>query len=393
MTNKIKVPGGELEKAAAGEVTRACRTLTDTVGGLFERWTIKGNTEAKVEAAERAKDIEQERAVRRGKELASARREAELDEVKHADRLARAGGRLTAEWQRDQKNVESVAALGIELANNDPDGDSERVLDGDWLLRFFQYAASVDDDQLRAVMARVLADASISSRPLTSRRAIDTIRFFEASSYNSFQFVARELAIFKEVPSAYLRMKHENSPPDFDMSELIELGLIKLEHAKSLLLSVGGLDLHFAFAQRQTFTFELVKLTQTGREIAALLYSDVRSRFPRGTSTIDYELIWTIQKNLELNRRQVKSVAAAIVQEASSFWDFSYSVTLHRPSVKSETIFRGVRDDIMKPFGIPDLDLSRYDIDPLLLDFSQVIVEEFRYFDEMQLPNMIHDPM
>ncbi len=204
MSDGLKLPGTEIERAAAGELTRAGKTLFGAVAGLFERWTIVGNTEAKARAAERAKDIEQEGRLRREKELTAEHRAADLDEINYRLQLEqRAIGRLQAGWLRDQENVEFVARLGIDFANKDPDGEKERQLDNDWLLRFFQYAATVDDAQLQAVMARALADASIADRPLTSRRAIDTIRFFEISSYKSFQFVARDLTLFGELPVSY----------------------------------------------------------------------------------------------------------------------------------------------------------------------------------------------
>lgn len=393
MSDELKLPGTEIERAAAGEITRAGNTLIGALAGLLERWTIIGNTEAKARAAERAKDIEQEGTLRREKELTATRRESELDEIEYRYSLAqRATGRLQALWLQDQENAEKIARFGIALANEDPEGDKERPLDNDWLLRFFQYASTVDDTQLQAVMARVLADASIANRPLTSRRAIDTIRFFETSSYKSFQFIAQELTLWGSVPVSYFSLRQNSAPPDFDMSELIELGLIKRERHKSFTLSLGKLRAIFTFAPRQTFSFELVLLTQIGREIASLLYPEVRRRFPSGVQNIDAHELWIIQKKLGLSEKHVQAAAIAIVQEASDYWDISYDIFLQTDSTQTYTVFHGVRNNIHKPYSIPDLDFADHRIDPQLSSYAQIIVNEFRYFDERQLPNLNTDP-
>ena len=393
MSDGFKLPGTEIERAAAGELTRAGKTLFGAVAGLFERWTIMGNTEAKARAAQRAKDIAQEGTLRREKELTAARRAAELDEIEYRYQLGqRAFGRLQAGWLRDQENVETVARLGIDFANNDSDGEKERQLDNDWLLRFFQYAATVDEAQLQKVMARALADASIADRPLTSHRAIDTIRFLEASSYKSFQFAARDLTIFGALPVPYFSLRRSAAPSDCDMSALIELGLVKIERRKSFELSLGSLTFNFTFAPRQTFAFEIILLTQIGREIAALLQPVVRRRFPPTYQNPDALALWHIQKDLGLNDKLVQAAAIAIVQEASDYWDLACDIFVRTAPNKAHTVYRGTRDAIQKPYAIPDLDFTGQQIDAHLSTLAQIVVHEFRYFDERQLPNLDVEP-
>lgn len=391
MSDEIKIPGAEIERAAAGELTRAGQTLLGAVAGLFERWTIVGNVEAKAKAVERAKDIKQEGALKRQKNLAEARYAAKLAEIESRARLEqRAAGRLQAGWLRDQENVETIARQGIEYANQESDAEPTRQLESDWLLRFFQYAATVDDQQLQAVMARALADASIASKPLTSRRAIDTIRFFEATSYQSFQFVAKELTLFGIVPTSYFSLRRSAAPADFDLSELLELGLIKLERSKFINLALGQLTFNFTIAPRQAFTFECVMLTQIGREIAALLFPEVRNRFPASNHSLDTQVLWGIQTNLAINEPQVEAAATAIVQEASDYWDIACHI-FYRTTGEARTLFQGSRDAIEQPFGIPDLDFSDQQVEPYLCVLANIVTGAFRYFDEQQLPSMIFD--
>lgn len=391
----FKLPGTEIERSLAAAVTAAGQVLINTLDGLLKRWTIARNTEAGARAAELAKDIKQTGTLRRKKELMAARRASELEERAHRYKLTlleRAIGRLETTLLRDQINVETIANMGIEFANADPESGNTRQLDEDWLLRFFEYAAKVDDTHLQAVMARALADAPIANRPLTSRRAIDTIRFFEASSYRSFQFMAHELTLFGSLPVPYFSSPHPDAPPNFDMSELIELGLIKRERHKSYTLSLGQLNLIFTFAPRQTFAFELVLLTQIGREIAALFCPEVRQRFSPCGRNIDALELWNIQKILGLSDKHVQTVSNAIIQEASDYWDISYDIFLRTSSTQAHTLFHGVRNDIHQPYGIPDLDFAKHEIDHQLSSFANIIVNEFRYFDEKQLPNLNAEP-
>ncbi len=176
------------------------------------------------------------------------------------------------------------------------------------------------------------------------------------------------------------------------MSSLIELGLVKLERRKSFELSLGALTFNFTFAPRQTFAFEIVLLTQIGREIAALLHPVVRRRFPTSYQNLDALELWHIQKSLRLSDQQVQAAATAIVQEASDFWDLAYDIFIRTASTKAHTVYHGTRDAIQKPYGIPDLDFTGQKIDPHLSAFAQIIVNEFRYFDERQLPNLDVEP-
>jgi len=388
MSEIIKVPGTELEKAVAGSISGAAKTLTDAFGGLLQRWTVRGNMRAQAEAENIAADIKQDGDLRRSSVARTHERDQMLADAAWLDKAARAVGRFQLELLKEQDNVEAIAHQSLLIADSDPDRDKTKALDDDWLLRFFQYAARVDDTQLQAVMARALADAAIADRPVISHRAIDTIRFLERQSYRAFDFAARELTRFGGVPRGYFSLKHSAMPEAFDLSGLMEIGLVKLERHKSMDLQVGPVSFLLTFAPRETFAFEIVSLTQIGREIAALMIPEVRERFGMGLPRAMGRRVLDIQTALGLDTSNVRSAAVATVQEASDGWALAIEVYERRPDGSTRTLFKGSRDAIENPFAIPDLKVDALDADALI----QVVVKEFRHFDEQQLPNLVSNP-
>jgi len=391
----LKLPGSEIEKASANIITLFAQSLKDLIDGYFRRWTISGNLRAEAEAQEEVADIKLRGAVRRARVVSAMGLEPTAKgEIDIEAMMLRAAGRLRSEFLLEQQNVDQIAEEAVRLASGDAHATQPRVIEDDWLLRFFQYAAKVDDAQLRAVMARALADAANADLPLTSARAIDTIRFFDPLSYEGFQFVALELTRWGLVPRAYFEQLRSKAPDGFDLVPLMELQLIKAERYKSAELQLGPVSFLFTYAPRETFAFELVSLTKIGREIAALLIPHVRERFETGPERITSAALWEIQQKLGLDVGHVKAIATAIVQEASDTWGLAYDIHLHGPGRQSRTLYCGAREAIDKPFGIPDLTekLSQISDDRLLESCVQMAVNQFQYFDERQLPNFISEP-
>ena len=392
MSEIIKIPGTELEKAVAGGISGAAKTLTDAFGGLLQRWAVRGNMRAQAEAENIAANIRQEGDLRRSRIARTHERDQALVDAEWLAKVTRAVGRFQSELLREQDNVEIIADQSLLLANSDPDREKTKALDDDWLLRFFQYAAKVDDAQLQAVMARALADAAIADRPVISHRAIDTIRFLERQSYRAFGFAARELTRFGAVPRGYFSLKHLAMPEEFDLSNLMEIELVKSERHKSTDLQIGPVSFLLTFAPRETFAFELISLTQIGREIAALMIPEVRERFGMGLPRALGQKVWTIQCALGLDAENVRSAAVATVQEASDGWALAIEVYQRELDGSTRTLFGGSRDAIENPFGITDLAVDGPQDDRRVNDLVQIVVNEFRHFDEHQLPNLVSEP-
>lgn len=390
MPPEIHIPGTQLEKAAGETISGAGKVLIKVMGEFFDRWTVRGNVQAKAEADEIAKDIAFEGDLRRARRLREARQEFLPVDAEEAPKLVQqAIGRLKGEWLHEAKAVNEIAQLAIGMANDDPEAESPRVPPDDWLIRFFQYAAKVDDEQLQRVMARVLADASIQSRSVASNRAIDAIRFLDRDTLEAFKFLARDVSLFGSIPAGYYGVRGPDVPQSLDLSYLTELGFIKYQRTGAIELVIQGVCFGFVYRVGEAFDFDTITLTRVGREVASLLYPEIRKRFASDADRLRAPL--EIQTQLGLSEIEVKAWTVSAIQQMADRWGIEIDIDVRVPGAETIRLYTGERKVMAQPFNLGSLPKYRDSIDPSVRSLAAVVFDEFQYFDERQLPSLRPD--
>jgi hypothetical protein len=301
---------------------------------------------------------------------------------------------------------ETAATILLEAEHNwqsDKDGDNTREIRDDWLLNFFKYAADAHDDKIRSIFVQALTDAPINPRPLTSPRTLDTLRFFQPHTFRMFEHLSRHLTIFGGVPSCYFQLDpqvreisseqksyldivYERTP--LDMSAMLELGLCKIERPRSYRFAIGEITFSFSYKPGSLFDFEIVRLTQVGKEISGLMDADARVLHKLVDDARLSSDIFELQSKFDLSAFEARIVASSVVQDLCDRSGVRLEL-YKRTRTGNVGIIELHRDAIEDPFGFT-VPLEFGALSARNRDLVEVAISQFTKFDAEELPAMLN---
>ena len=390
----IDIPGKEVEKELSkGLIPHFLRMFA------AKKEAAAMPLEANTLAARKLIEAENELKIERYRN--DQRREEDIKEVIHQENLriiaekARAAADMIQRKFSDQNssNIIDVMKLSIDFRDKIID-EPERDLAEDWLLRFLSYAASVDDAQLREVLAKALADSLSLERPMISFKAIDTIRFMDEEIRNSFDFVMRNLAISGRVPECYFETRFAGTPADLNVTLLIEAGLIKITRTKNISFFVGNFRFVCSISANSSHYLAVLEFTKIGKEISGIIEPLVRKRFDNLGFDVDVKGINGCQSRFGLSLNDVARHARALVQDVSDIGGLTFSVKYHKifeEKVSVVSISDSIRGRVEDPIGLRLPNLTEYDISAEDISLAAAYIAEIVDFDENQLPYMTFD--
>jgi hypothetical protein len=387
MASELQIPGSQIERAIANVAEDGGKTLIGALRTRMSAWVDKKAAADVATAEEIRLDIADDGQRARERKAVVERRQYELEEVDH--RLAlieRARGRVLDEIARTQETIEYVGGRAIEFNAADADSADEREIEEDWLSRFFRYVAEVDEKAILDIFAKALADSAIRTRPLLSPRALDTLRFFEAYSFEMFGFCADLIGTFEAVPRGFLERRAGSEGRELDLSLLMEMGLIKYEHQSYYNAIVGGFDLSFYYAPSSREQIELARLTHVGRSIAGLVKPEHRELVNPLAFQGTREEVLALQLALSLTPGAAKDLGKSIVASLASANAIELQVR-----VNGQQRFMGKKESYDDPFGVTDaVDLEG--LPPMARDLARIVIAELVDFDTNQLEAMRGQP-
>lgn len=379
MAMAMDVPGTKLEGAVANVAEDAGKTLVGAVRTRLSAWADRKAAADLAEAEQIRLNAAAAGERERQRNAVVDRRQFEIEEVEH--RLAlieRARGRVLDEIAHTQAVIEYVGDRAFTLNAADPEKGEERIIEDDWLRRFYRYVAEVDERTVLEVFARALSDAAIRTRPLLSPRALDTLRFFEPHTKAMFEMCADSIGAFEALPRGFLENRAAAAGRELDLPLLMEMGLLKYEKQSHYLVIIGGFRLHFYFAPSSREQVELVKLTHVGRSIAGLFRPEFRRLGDPLSFSGSADELLALQATLSLTHEMARSLGKSLVAMLSNMEEVELLVT-----VAGTERLKGRKLSYHDPFGLgPSLDLSG------MSDRAQALVtcllEEFVAFDTDQ---------
>ncbi len=141
----------------------------------------------------------------------------------------RAAGRVKYQELTKQINIESIvrdAAVELQQEENVPD----TPVDNDWMMRFFDYASGVSDEDVQKTWARVLA-GEIKQPGSFSLRTVDVLRFLSKRDAVLFQKVNEMAILSSRGPILYSdgNILQSNGIDVYDIISLADAGLLSAE--------------------------------------------------------------------------------------------------------------------------------------------------------------------
>lgn len=390
---EIQVPGQALEKAAGEVATDAGKTLIGAFRKRLDAWSAVRSAHDEAMAEEIKKDIAQTGDMKRQNTSHEERRRQELREVEHQVQVhelwLRGAQRLGEQVIDEQKRVEWVGGRAIEIANADPDRDKSRDIPDDWLKRFFKYVSEVDDEDILELLARCLADAAFPRRTILSPKALDTLRFFEHSSYEMFKFCAMTITPTEACPADFLenRAKKLNlsfGGREFDLALMIELGLVKEDRRKHFSLRLGQAFVTFSYDAGVNHEFRVFQLTYVGRSIAALIDKRL-GRLETHLRALDTSSdVVSLQQSAGLDEEMARSLGRCLVSQLADTSPTDINVKSYEGRAR-EDIFSSTRKAISDEFDVAR-GLRHAFGDEYTRQLSETLAEVFDDFDKNQLP-------
>lgn len=307
----------------------------------------------------------------------------------HARQRLRARGvhRTTAQIEYEQANIEEIIVGAGQTLEDDADGPS-RVPEEDWLMRFFNYAAEVSEEQVMNVLKRALADAAKADRPLTSPRTLDTLRFFQPYTYDMFDYLASQLVLFGGVPATYFDRDPRAKENGLDLPLMMEMGLCKVDRVKAFRFCIGLATFSFSFKPAERFEFDLIRLTQVGKEISGLIDADARILHGVGAGAFTDQRIWTLQRKFGLSGKEAKYLALSLISDICDKFGLRIEIYRAAEGGGNQSIHESHRDSVEQPFNIDVADHCS-DLDEENRDLIGVFLDEFKQFDEYELPILL----
>lgn len=383
MTSEFSIPGTKLEGALANVTEDAGKTLTGALRTMVSAWADRKAAANSATADQIKLDIADERQRARDRNAVTERRRHDLEEVDHRIALIeRARGRILDEIAHTQESIEYVAEKAIEYHAAEPDAANPRDLDQDWLRRFFRYAAEVDESAVLDVFAKALSGSAIRGRTLLSPRALDTLRFLEAHTFAMFRLCADRIGMFEAVPRGFLERHAHHIGQEFDLSLLLEMGLIKNDAQRHLNVVLGGFDLSFYYPPASRASIEVVRLTHVGRSIAGLTNDTHRRLVDPVTFDGSAEEMLRLQSALGLDAGVARDLGRSLVAALADADGVEVQVRIRR-----EQRHRGVKASYDDPFGVPEtMDLTGLPDQARML--ASIVINELADFDTNQLGAM-----
>jgi hypothetical protein len=374
----LEVPGTKIEGAVANVAEDAGKTLVGAVRTRLSAWADRKAAVDLAEAEQIRLDVAAEGERKRNRTAIADRRQFELEEIEHRRALIeRARGRVLDEIAHQQAAIEYVGDRAFTLNAADPEKSEERVIEDDWLRRFYRYAAEVDERTILEIFAQALSDAAIRTKPLLSPRALDTLRFFEPHTKTMFETCAQAVGAFEALPRGFLENHAGRLGRDLDLSLLLEMGLLKYEKQSHYLVIIGGFRLHFYFGPAKRDEFELVRLTHVGRSIAGLFSPELRRLGDPLSFPGSGEDLLALQESLALGPETALSLGKSLVAMLSNVEEVEFLA-----SVDGRDRLKGAKTRYHDPFGLVPMDLSG------LSDQARALVscllEEFGDYDSGQ---------
>jgi hypothetical protein len=307
----------------------------------------------------------------------------ETGDTAEFERLRTAGlARTLDEIISTQERLEKlVIGAGYRL-EGDADNDKPRGVDDDWLRRFFKYAADVTDEQVMDVLEQALADSAVDERPLASPRALDTLRFFQRRTVNMFRYLSRHIIVFGAVPAAYFDRDPEGKT--LDLALMMEMGLCKFERNRSFRFSVGMLTFNFTFKPGERAEHDLIRLTHVGKEIAGLMDPDTRVLQDISAGYVPNEETWRLQQKFGLSQQTTRNLTLSLIMDVCD--QSGLRVEVYRAkNGTNHSVQERHRESAREPFGL-DVAASLDGLEDLNQKLVQGLVDEFKNFDEVELP-------
>ncbi|MDN2583220.1 hypothetical protein [Aquibium sp. ELW1220] len=293
--------------------------------------------------------------------------------------------RMLYEIEKREDRFERVFKKGIGYATRTSGSETARPLRDDWLDRFFRYVADVDEEAVLDVLAKALSEAASRDKPLTSPRALDTIRYFQPDSYEIFVKSSALLMLLGCLPVGFFDgdkgIINENA-----LEVLLEAGLVKIETSRFYVVPVGDFIITFNYRNAERFNFDIVRLTQIGREIAGIIDNEMR-QLPNAIKFSGKvgELL-SYQVNGGLTTGTIGHVAQALKRSMADRWAIETTVRI-RTKTENKTIFDGFRAEFKDPFAITIAERAGNESDSYLDAF----VRFFDDFDENELPLLVEN--
>jgi hypothetical protein len=291
--------------------------------------------------------------------------------------------RLLYEVERTETRRQYVADKAEEVAEERAAGAEARPLSDDWLDRFFRYVADVDEKDVLDTLAKGLAEAATRDKPILSPRALDALRFFQKDIYDLFSRCSSILSVLGYVPLGFFDDEDYDFGP-VQLEHLLENGLAKIETMNYYALPLGDFLINFSYQADERFNFEIVRLTQIGREIAELINNELREvpKLLSAGSLPGHLLHFQLRNGVadEVFRR----VAQALLRTMSDRWSIETTIFL-RSDDANKRVGEAVREKFESPFAIPRPENIGNGSDR----FLDVVLNMFNDFDEYELPVLV----
>lgn len=291
--------------------------------------------------------------------------------------------RLLYEVERTETRRQYVADKAEEVAEERAADAEARPLSDDWLDRFFRYVADVDEKDVLDTLAKGLAEAATRDKPLLSPRALDALRFFQKDTYDLFSRCSSILSVLGYVPLGFFDDEDYDFGP-VQLEHLLENGLAKIETMNYYALPLGDFLINFSYQADERFNFEIVRLTQIGREIAGLINNELRE-VPKllSAGSLSGHLLHFQLRN-GVTDGVVQRVAQALLRTMSDRWSIETTIFL-RSDDANKRVGAAVREKFESPFAIPRPENIGNGSDR----FLDVVLNMFNDFDEYELPVLV----
>lgn len=388
MPSTPKLPGQEIEKAAAEVGSAAGKSLVRAVGRVLNSWATFYASSYEAKAHERRADIAAEGNIKRGRRKNEARREEELLELEHIAALRhRAVGRLAAAVVDEQRKIERVIEGATERLEVDPERNNARDLNEDWLKRFFDYASGVDEERVLEVLMSALADATIKGRPVIPAKALDILRFFDNSSFNAFAFVARYIMIYKYCSVDFFTELRSFGSINLNIELLTEMQLVKESYEYSTAMQIGDFHINISHDAGTIFRIQTLKLTQAGIAIAFLIDKRLRELQQLAGNWRCVDRFFDLQVELGLSHADIENIANRLISEISDSTDVEVIVSqVFQGELK--TLSRTERRKLEQKFHLRGENYKK-SVPSKSYEYFDKIVAAFDKFDAETIPALI----
>lgn len=218
-----------------GEGAKAMTKLGEIVGKFISPWLTRKQADADAYADQKKLEV-----IRNNPDMEIAYIDGEINarQLSQKELAFRAEQRLIAESIRQETNIEKV----LEYTKNElqsAESVSDESVDDDWIVRFFNIAKDISNEEMQYVWGRILA-GEITSPKSFSLKTLDVIRNINADDAGNFQkiipFITRQNSYYFISADNVILSKYGISFPD--LLSLDECGLINVAGAQVLTFQV-----------------------------------------------------------------------------------------------------------------------------------------------------------